>query len=223
MTQQNSRVSGLDGLASLKDMIATVPSTEETAQSPTEQAVEQVAVMKPQAAAPVQHKKQPQPQAQNHAPKPQQPIQRKPRVHGNLRPQEEAAMVRSAISREMPSLEEYIEVLQAHVFSFTVINVEHLNYFIDANREEVRLHQIAWAGGDMYMIALQRAMSKALHNSMAERAHYLTQGMQMSEEVCAALGLEVIQPKKPKHNHPPKQHKSQVQKPQVDQSAAADQ
>lgn len=213
---QTIRVNGLDSLATLKDQIVTsaeVPADTQAADAPAQQSAEQ-----PRKPAPVQQKKQPQPQAQNHAHK-QQQFQRKPRVHGNLRPQEEAAMVRSTIARDMPSLEDYIEVLQAHRFSFTVINAEHLNYFIDANREEVRLHHIAWAGGDMYMLALQRAMSKALHNSMAERAHYLTQGMSMSEEVCAALGLEVIQPKKPKHNHPPKQNKPQVQKPEAAQDA----
>lgn len=214
MSQTQSRVNGLEGLATLKDQIATVDTTQGQAPVTDKEAK---AIPDPTRASGYVKQAHAHQHSQKQHHNSNTPAQRKPRTHGNVNPEAEATMIRSRIAHELPSLEDFIMLLQNHKFSFTIVNPENLGMFVASNRNEMRLHHMAWAGGDMYMIALQRAMTKALENSLAIRAATLTEGMVMSEEVCNALGLETVKPKKPKHNHPPKQHKPQNVKPAVDE------
>lgn len=61
----------------------------------------------------------------------------------------------------IPSLTDFILMLQEHTFSFSIQNHVDLERFVNAQRYEAKeIFPIAWSGGDQYMIALQRAMTR---------------------------------------------------------------
>lgn len=67
-------------------------------------------------------------------------------------------------SKLLPTLEDFIFRLQDHQFSFTL---SELKDFVAAQKVEAGFFEIAWSGGDPYMLAYKRAMERAKETSFA--------------------------------------------------------
>lgn len=61
---------------------------------------------------------------------------------------------RSARNPRLPSLTDFILMLGDHEFSFLMTNPAKLDLFIKAQERENMFFQMAWSGGDEYMLAL---------------------------------------------------------------------
>lgn len=100
----------------------------------------------------------------------------------------------------IPSLVDFILMLQEHRFSFTLDHDKQLRRFIATQRNENRFFNIAWAGGDEYMAALML---------------YTKAAMTLHTETAVNAALDALIPKEPK---PPKPRKVRQEKTEPDTS-----
>jgi hypothetical protein len=72
-------------------------------------------------------------------------------------------------SDALPTLEEFIMMIQDHKFSFTISNPNQLDKFIYACEKEYEFDAIAYRGGEEYMIALLLSNAAAMQSVFNER------------------------------------------------------
>lgn len=71
---------------------------------------------------------------------------------------------------DLPTLPDFIMMLQEHEFSLEMRNPNMLKRFVKAQQVENRFYRIAYSGGDPYMAALQMYIQYAVDRAIAKRA-----------------------------------------------------
>ena len=104
-------------------------------------------------------------------------------------------------NRRLPSVQQFITMLNEHTFSFipfgdrSTPHAERQRIFIERQEKEMMFFEIAWAGGDAYMLYLLNAQSRAFYEQLNERlSEARDEAVRSADEVVSLRYFRTLDP-----------------------------